>query len=260
MINTMFKQPYWFHAAAEIARAQQEAAFLNFAEPFVRGRPPEEPGHVLLIPGFLGNDSYTARFRNWLRSNGYETSGWKQGTNTGPGGDTLLRLKDQIVEESEKAGAAVSLIGHSLGGIYAREMAKILPSHVKQVITAGTPIAPDPANGLSPVSRVFESLNPGSSRHWESHADIFEAPPVPTTTLFSFSDGIVHWRRSIQKDGHNQTENIAVMGSHTGMLSNASVWFVIADRLAQNSSEWRAYRSANPMKGIPFSSRKGTKD
>lgn len=253
MINTMFKQPYWFHAAAEIARAQHEAAFLSFAQPFVQGRAPQEPGHVLLIPGFLGNDSYTAAFRDWLRSNGHETSGWKQGTNTGPGGDTLQLLRNQIIEESDKAGAQVSLVGHSLGGIYAREMAKILPEHVKQVITAGTPIASDPANGLSPVSRVFESLNPGSSEHWDTHADISEAPPVPTTALFSFSDGIVHWRRSIQKGGHSETENIAVMGSHTGMLSNASVWYVIADRLAQSTGEWKAYRSINPMKGVPFS-------
>lgn len=252
MINNLLKQPYWFHAAAEVVRAQQEAAFLNLAKPFIEAKTSEDSDLVLVIPGFLGDDNYTAHFRAWLRNAGFQTTGWKLGRNMGPGGDTLDILKELIEEEAERAGEQINLIGHSLGGIYARELAKMMPQNVKQVITVGTPIKSDPVEGLSPVSRLFEAFNPGSSDHWNSHARIWEAPPVPTSSLFSYSDGVVQWRRSIQSKGHSQIENIAVMGSHTGMLSNASVWQVVANRLSQKKDDWAPYKSINPLLGVPI--------
>lgn len=252
MINNLLKQPYWFHAAAEAVRAQHEAAFLNLAKPFIEAKASGDSDLVLVIPGFLGDDNYTAHFRDWLRNAGFHTTGWKLGRNTGPGGDTLDVLKELIESQADKAGEPISLIGHSLGGIYARELAKMMPQNVKQVITVGTPIKSDPVEGLSPVSRLFEAFNPGSSDHWSHHARIWEAPTVPTSSLFSYSDGIVHWRRSVQDGGHDDIENIAVMGSHTGMLSNASVWHVIANRLSQNGNGWKPYRSINPLLGIPI--------
>lgn len=252
MINNLLKQPYWFHAAAEVVRAQHESAFLNLAKPFIEAKASSDADLVLVIPGFLGDDNYTAHFRGWLRNSGFQATGWKLGRNLGPGNDTLDILKELIEEETDRAGEPINLIGHSLGGIYARELAKMMPHRVRQVISVGTPIKSDPIEGLSPVSRIFEALNPGSSDHWNSHARIWEAPPVPTSSLFSYSDGIVHWRRSIQNDGHDKIENIAVIGSHTGMLSNASVWNVIANRLSQKQDDWTPYKSINPLLGIPI--------
>lgn len=208
---------------------------------------------VIVIPGFMGDDSYSSTFRDWLVSRGYGAMGWGQGTNRGPRPSTFHDLAKRINLLADKTGAPVSLIGHSLGGIYAREIAKDISGAVRQTISVGSPLGgEEEGRRKAPVSQIFSAFNPGMARHWERKGSIPTAPPVPTSTIFSVTDGVIGWKRSVQHDGHEQTENIAVFGSHGGMLHNAMVWTVLADRLRMEPGQWKPYEPSHALAGSVY--------
>jgi pimeloyl-ACP methyl ester carboxylesterase len=208
-------------------------------------RMPHGDGHsVMVFPGLTASDSSTAPLRKYLGSLGYEVSGWHQGSNFGPRAGVLEAIKHALIETHEKSGRKVSLIGWSLGGIYAREIAKELPDCVRGVITLGTPFAGNPRS--TNAWRLYEVV---SGRDIEREADNFnlhQAPPVPTTSIYSKTDGIVAWQGSIQSAapslGHKQIENIEVIASHFGIGLNPSAWWAVADRLAQPLGAWKPFR------------------
>lgn len=199
-------------------------------------------GHpVMVLPGFLGSDGYNASLRRFLRKLGYRTHGWGLGQNLGPRGDTVDRLYDRVTELSERYGEKVSLVGHSLGGIFAREIAREIPDHVRQVVSLGSPFGRGRNSGSYPA-RLFEALNPSD----ELPIDVDElhwTPPVPTTAVYSKGDGIVNWRLARQNTdfAHSQTQNIQVRGSHCGMTLNPTVWYIIADRLRVPMDGWAPF-------------------
>ncbi len=199
-------------------------------------------GHaVVVFPGLASSDAATMPMRRYLDSLGYQTQGWSQGINFGPRAGVLAGAKDLLARAYEKSGRKVSLIGWSLGGIYARELAKELPHMVRGVITLGTPFAGTPKS--TRAWRVYQ-LTSGRDIHRESdHFNLSEAPPVPTTSLFSRTDGIVAWKGSIQAaSSHNpHTENIEVFASHVGIGLNPSAWWALADRLAQPDGLWKPF-------------------
>jgi len=151
-----------------------------------------------------------------------------------------------LVQLHEEYGCRVSIIGQSLGGIYARELAKHVPDAVRQVITLGSPFN-DPEGTASRVSHVYKMFNPDEqtkSEQFQHEAwQINTAPPVPTTSIYSKFDGVCHWRACIQHSGHDQIENVEVVGSHTGMGVNAQALFVVADRLSQRRKEWKPFHA-----------------
>jgi pimeloyl-ACP methyl ester carboxylesterase len=199
-------------------------------------------GHsVLVFPGLASGDGATIPLRRYLDSLGYETQGWSQGINYGPRAGVLTNNKAQLKDAFAKSGRKVSLIGWSLGGIYARELAKELPHMVRSVITLGTPFSGTPKS--TNAWRVYELT---SGRTIEREADNFnlpEAPPVPTTSVFSRTDGIVAWQGSLQAPcpRNPHTENIEVIASHVGMGLNPSAWWAVADRLGQPEGRWTAF-------------------
>jgi pimeloyl-ACP methyl ester carboxylesterase len=230
----------------EWQRALIEASLLLHPESLaLLAAAPTGDGHpVLVIPGFTAGDHSTWILRYWLRRLGYATSGWQQGVNYGVRQDLVNGAMTQMRRLAEEGGGRISLVGHSLGGIYARELAKQAPEIVRQVICLGSPIG-DPIGKRSRVSRLYEAFNPDhidkphqfERMHWY----LGEAPPVPMTAVFSRSDGVVHWQTCIQNDGHECCENVEVFGSHTGLAVNAIVLYLIADRLAQPEGGWRAF-------------------
>lgn len=197
-------------------------------------RAPLGDGHtVIVFPGLTAGDPTTLPLRRYLESRNYATQGWGQGLNLGPREGVLDRVKDHVRRAADHSGDQVSLVGWSLGGIYARELAKELPDHVRCVITLGTPFS-GPHTSTN-AWRIYEWAS-GRSVHRESeHYNLPEAPPVPTSSIYSRTDGVVAWQGSIQAPSpHNpHTENIEVLASHFGIGLNPSAWWAVADRLAQ---------------------------
>jgi pimeloyl-ACP methyl ester carboxylesterase len=230
----------------EWQRALFEASLLAHPESLaLLGAAQSGDGHpVLVIPGFTAGDHSTWILRCWLRRLGYAAFGWQQGINYGVRRDLVDGTTKQMQRLAEACGGSISIVGHSLGGIYARELAKRHPELVRQVICLGSPIG-DPEGKRSRVSGLYEAFNPDhvdKPHQFElMHWFLGDAPPVPMTAVFSRGDGVVHWQTCIQNGGHEHCENIEVFGSHTGMAVNASVLYLIADRLAQPNGRWRAF-------------------
>ncbi|HUR90762.1 MAG TPA: alpha/beta hydrolase [Ramlibacter sp.] len=205
-------------------------------------RAPAGDGHpVLVFPGLAASDPSTFPLRGYLQSLGYATEGWSQGFNFGPRDGVLETARRNLEDAHARSGRKVSLIGWSLGGVYARELAKQRPDMVRAVITLGTPFAGPPKS--TNAWRVYEFATGMDIEAQNEKYDLHVAPPVPTTSIYSRTDGIVAWRGSVQDPafGHNRTENIEVVASHIGMGVNPSAWWAIADRLSQAEGWWRPF-------------------
>jgi pimeloyl-ACP methyl ester carboxylesterase len=203
-------------------------------------RAPRGDGHtVLVFPGLSASDATTVPLRGYLKSLGYDTGGWSQGYNFGPRAGVLQTARRELREAWEASGRKVSLIGWSLGGIYARELAKEMPDLVRCVITMGTPFAGPPKS--TNAWRVYELTSGRGIESEHGDWDLPKAPPQPTTSIYSRSDGIVAWQGSIQQPHHAHTENVEVVASHIGLGLNPSTWWAVADRLAQPEGQWRPF-------------------
>jgi pimeloyl-ACP methyl ester carboxylesterase len=205
-------------------------------------RAPRGDGHgVLVFPGLAASDPSTLPLRGYLASLGYATQGWSQGFNFGPREGVLENARRQLEEAYRRSGRAVSLVGWSLGGVYARELAKQMPGKVRCVVTLGTPFAGPPKS--TNAWRVYELATGNDIEAEHARHDLHVAPPVPTTSIYSRSDGIVAWRGSVQDPafGHERVENIEVVSSHIGMGVHPSAWWAVADRLAQPEGAWQPF-------------------
>ena len=220
------------------ARAFWEMGAMIAATPWLR-RLPRGDGHpVLVFPGMGANDVTTVPLRNFLNGLGYVTQAWGQGFNFGPRDGVLKKCAADVHALSDRHGQPVSLIGWSLGGLYAREMAKELPRHTRSVITLGTPFAGHPR--ATNAWRIFEMLSGQSAEDPAMMARLRTPPPVPTTSIYSRTDGIVAWQCSLNEPGP-LTENIEVPASHTGMGMNPFALYAVADRLAHPPGQWRPF-------------------
>ncbi len=225
-------------------RSMFEMMTLPAFMPALRTLPNVDSHPVMVFPGFMAGDRSTSSLRNFLLSRGCHPHGWGQGTNLGARDEYFINCVQRIDELHSQHGKKVSLIGQSLGGIYARELAKFTP-HARQVICLGSPA--DGRNGDgSRVSELYEMVNREYiKKDSDSHADqLSEEPPVPTTMIYSKQDGIVHWNTCTQKESPSGTaENVRVHGSHGGMGFNPAVYYIVADRLAQSEGSWRPFKA-----------------
>jgi len=208
---------------------------------------PKGDGHtVVVFPGLASDRHATAPLTNFCEKLGYEAYDWGRGFNTGPRGDVnvwLDELADHVCDLVGEDRGTMSLIGWSLGGIFAREVAKRLAARVRQVITIGTPFAgtsDETHAGL--VYRLLSGQKPAIDDAMRRR--LMDAPPVPTTSIYSHTDGVVAWQACIQPGNRPDTENVEVQGSHCGLGWNARVLEVIADRLSQPPGRWKPYRSS----------------
>ncbi len=203
---------------------------------------PKGDGHpVLVLPGFMAGDRSTKPMRNLLTDLGYDAHGWGLGRNVridATREEEMNALLHRIYTDS--GNRKVSIVGWSLGGVFAREIAKAAPEMVRQVISLGSPISND--RGHSNARRLFEYLNGKEPAPVKAgrYQKLDEAPPVPTTSILTRTDGVVGWRGSVQKSG-GQTENIVVHASHTGLGVNPCVMLAIADRLVQKEGGWKRF-------------------
>lgn len=222
----------------EGARAPWEYAALLAASPWLSKLPPGDGHPVLVFPGLGASDITTLPLRHFLRERGYAPYPWEQGFNVGPRQGVLESCVEQLRSLSARHEQKVSLIGWSLGGVYAREAAKEAPEQTRCVITLGSPFTGHPR--ATHAWRIFEFLSGQSAHDPVLRERVRRAPPVPTTSIYSRTDGIVAWRCSINEDTP-QAENIEVHASHVGMGMNPLALYAIADRLAQDPRRWQRF-------------------
>jgi hypothetical protein len=202
-------------------------------------------GHpVIVFPGLGGAPFTTSQLRRFLGNCGFTPRCWGRGVNTGPEGlldEWLSLLVEDVLAVNADSGQKVSLIGWSLGGVYAREIAKLVPHAVRQVITLGTPFAAM-GGGSTHAETIYKLLGGDTSQLTpELQARLRETPPVPTTAIYSKSDGVVSWRGCIEKKTAT-SESVEVSASHLGMVTHPDVLRIVANRLAQPEGRWRPLR------------------
>jgi pimeloyl-ACP methyl ester carboxylesterase len=231
------KAPGVFLLALE-GRAPWELGASLAAFPLMRLAPRGDGHAVVVFPGLAASDISTLPLRAFLSERGYKPHGWDLRFNFGPRQGVLERSLERVRRIRRESGRKVSLLGWSLGGVYAREIAKLAPDDVRCVITLASPFTGHPkANN---AWRIYELASGHSLDVPEQLERVREAPPVPTTSVLSRSDGIVAWQCCLQQPTA-LAESIEVTASHIGMGMNPAVWYAVADRLAQREGEWRAF-------------------
>jgi len=236
------RPPHRILTLSEPGRAMAEMASFVALRPLLAALP-EGDGHgVLVLPGFMASDQSTRPMRSLLNRLGYEATGWDLGRNVRIDNERVEAMARCVTDLHDRTGGKISIVGWSLGGVFARELAKMLPEKVRMVISLGSPISNDRNHSNARV--LFEYLNGEKPEPLQEgkFTGLDKAPPVPTTSILTKGDGVVHWRGSVQHPcAHDKTENIEVIASHIGLGVNPSVMLAIADRLAQPEDEWKPF-------------------
>jgi pimeloyl-ACP methyl ester carboxylesterase len=220
-----------------------DLAALLVAAPWLATAPRGDGHGVLVLPGLLASDTSTLPLRGFLGWLGYAVRGWDLGRNRGPTEDVLAGLPRALLTHVRRTGHPVSLVGWSLGGIYARELARRHPGHVRRVITLGSPFALNDPRRQSRVHGLYQSLS-------RLHADGVRLPSseeraqpigVPSTSVYSRLDGIVSWQACVEPETERH-QNVEVRCSHLGFGVDPATLWLIADRLAVPPGQHRPFR------------------
>lgn len=219
-------------------------------------RLPKGDGHpVIVFPGFLAGERSTRPMRKFLKKLGYKTYDWGLGRNIRFNEDREALMHNLIESTYKKHGQKISLIGWSLGGVFVREMAKKYPDYIRQVVSLGSPIS-NPRKSSNALT-LFEAINGNPTpKTQERMKTLHNALPVPATSVYTKTDGVVHWQGSIQ-DEAPQTENIEVPASHIGLGVNPLVMYILADRLSQKDGQWKQFDKSG-LKSLVFKSPRKT--
>jgi pimeloyl-ACP methyl ester carboxylesterase len=248
-------RPSLFLALTELPRAIMEFSSLPLAMPMLTSAPHGDGHPVMVLPGFVTTDRSTVVLRNFLTWLGYDAQPWELGRNLGPKaigvqGERLVARLDEIYEET---GEKVSLVGWSLGGVMARQLARRRPEKVRQIVTLGSPFVGNPK--ATNARAAYEALTGQKLSDPELILQLEESqlpPPVPSTAIYTKEDGIVAWQNCVEPaDG--QTDNIQVFGSHCGLGVNPIVLYALADRLAQADGAWKPF-NRNGLKAFMYPS------
>ena len=240
MVNTTAQAPGKALLLLE-GRAIPELFGFAASLPTLTALAPRGDGHpVLVLPGLTTGDRATISLRQFLKSKGYATSGWGMGLNLGPRAGVEAGLIKLVNDLHTEHGRKISIVGWSLGGIYARQLAKLMPEKIRQVISLGSPFGGHPR--ATNAWRVYEMASGQSSDEGERHmGGAIAAPtPVPTTAIYSKTDGICAWQNCIEVKS-DIAENIEVKASHCGLGHHPAVVYAVADRLAQREGDWKPF-------------------
>jgi pimeloyl-ACP methyl ester carboxylesterase len=226
----------------EPARGLAGLAVLPLAAPWLAAAPRGDGHSVLVVPGLLASDMSTAPLRRFLGWLGYDVYGWDLGRNLGPTDAVLEQLPQTLAALVESGGGPVSVVGWSLGGIYARELARQHAAQVRQVITLGSPFAlTDPRQSRADGAyRRRSYLHAGGGR-MPTREQLARPISVPSTAVYSRRDGIVSWQTCIEPETALH-ENVEVRCAHLGFGTDPATLWVIADRLALPAGRWRPFR------------------
>jgi len=210
------------------------------AAPFLAAAPRGPRHAAIVLPGLGAGDRSTVVIRRFLSYLGYDAHGWNRGRNVRPAGADLPAVAAQILTLHVATGSAVSLVGWSRGGIIAREATRQVPHAVRMVITLGSPFAAPGASNVGPIwRRVTGQSFPAQTA--EQLRGLAQPLPVPSTSIYTRSDGVVAWQACREKEGPDR-ENVEVRTTHIGLGLDPAVLWVIADRLAQPPGQWKPFR------------------
>ena len=220
-------------------RAWLEATSSLALMPLWRLSPASDDHPVLVLPGLGAGDESTVILRVFLRRLGYQVEPWGLGVNFGLRDGVMDAVRGKLRELAATHHRKVSLVGWSLGGIIARELAKEMPELVRLVISMGSPFTGHPR--ATNAWRFYELVSGHRIGSPNLHEPLRTTPAVPTTSIWSRSDGVVSWRCSVEKS-RATVENIEVDASHVGMGAHPLVLYAIADRLAMPEGQWSPFR------------------
>jgi pimeloyl-ACP methyl ester carboxylesterase len=210
---------------------------------------PKGDGHgVLVLPGFMASDRSTAHLRDVLKKLDYAVTGWELGRNLGGVSRLRQALQDKLAQVHADSGRKVSLVGWSLGGVLARDLALCMPGQVRQVITLGSPFNGDV--GANNVRRLYEALSREripSRASPEVMARLSADLGLPATAIYSRTDGVVNWHTCVLHP-NDHAENIEIIGaSHMALGFNPAAVWAVADRLAQPEGGFMKFRRSGPF-------------
>ena len=230
-------------------RALLEIALLPYSIPMLATAPRGDGHPVLLLPGFMAEEGTLFALKVFLRNRGYDVHTWGFGRNLGFHARHAQALEQKIRYMHHKSGRKVSLVGWSLGGLFALYGAHQASECVRTVITLGSPVSVDPEGSQSPqlvkalYRMIAHPLGPSAHVMQPKVKKLRDrvVPPVPVSCLYSVGDGVVPPQEATIEGDPTRHENIRVAGSHTGLGFNAMVLCVVADRLAQPEGGWRPF-------------------
>lgn len=239
------RRPSTFHAIAEMPRVMLEVSALSMILPAVFAQAQRGSGQpVIVLPGFLGADDSTLPLRRFLTALGYPAQPWLLSRNNGHP-ELVERFGRRLYRLHKVYGKPITLIGQSLGGVFAHELAREFPDAVRSVITLGSPFAAEGSEDTNPmVARLFETMSGMTVEEMRELASVersSEPLSQPNTSIYSKSDGVVSWKACLAKPS-DHSENIEIIGSHTGMAMHPAVMQIIADRLVQDPDNWQRYQ------------------
>ena len=233
----------------EPARGLADLATLTLVAPWLTTAPRGDGHGVLVLPGLLASDASTTVMRRLLRMLGYQVRGWTLGRNNGPTNQVLDGLPAMLADFASETGRPVSVVGWSLGGIYARELARQLPTQVRRVITLGSPFALTEGQH-SHADRAYQRRSTlHATGRVPTREQVRKPIGVPSTAVFSRRDGIVAWRACIEPET-DLHQNVEVRCAHLGFgVDQATLW-LIADRLALRPGDRSKFRPPGPLRSL----------
>jgi pimeloyl-ACP methyl ester carboxylesterase len=172
---------------------------------------------VLVLPGFLTTDRLTLPLRQFLAARGFEPFGWGHGVNVGPTTATLLHLRERVKMLADLNDGPIAVVGVSLGGLLARDLAYDCADRIRHVVTLASPFRLPTASTFEPLVRMC-----GPFFHEEIDIGRLETPlPIPSTAFYTKDDGVVAWKSCLSDDP--ACENIEVTGHHLTICRNPVV-------------------------------------
>jgi pimeloyl-ACP methyl ester carboxylesterase len=226
-------------------RAWAELAASLAARPVLMCAPKGDGHPVLALPGFLASDRSTAPLRQYLNDLGYDARPWGQGQNLG----RFYRMRDVLSEKLEtlhrQSGQKVSLVGWSLGGVFARYLALTQPHAVRSVVTLGSPFAADIQ--ATNARRLYEAMSQEGPPNPDDLTALAGDLPVPNSSIYTRLDGIVNWRTCIPRPAPNAEAIEVRLASHVGIGVNPAALWAMADRLAQPEGTFKPFARKGPF-------------
>jgi pimeloyl-ACP methyl ester carboxylesterase len=249
--------PHLLHSLAEW-RALVEMALLPCAVPGLLSAPQGDGHPVLLLPGFMADEASLVALKVFLRNRGYEVHSWGFGRNVGFQTRHAQALEQKIRHLHHVSGRKVSLVGWSLGGVFALYGAHQAPECVRNVVTLGSPVSVGPEGSQSPAivkalyRLIAHPMGPDAHAMQPRAKKLRERQslPLPMSCLYSISDGVVPAQEATVQGDPELHENIRVCGSHTGLGFNAMVLAIVANRLAQPEGQWKPFTPSGWWGGV----------
>ena len=258
MSSPDIRPPLLRHSAMELGRAMLEIGSTAMLGPVFKTLPKGDGHTIITIPGFMGADGSTSQLRRFLRNRGYNAIPWGLGRNGAEVRSQNLEdfldhrtaMEDAIAARVEQeylaSGQKVTLVGWSLGGLYAVALAHRYPRWIRQVITLGTPFGDPRGTALYSVMGSFygNDVDEDALARWVGHTYKSGKLRVPVLALYSESDGIVGAGIARCEGDANYVTNMAVLASHVGFPFNPLVFAVIANHLVEPHERWALCRDA----------------